>query len=56
MQKIDLAVWPRAELFRFFSTVSDPFYSVTFRVDVTPTPKPTAFPSTMHCVIWLPML
>ena len=31
MQKIDLAVWPRAELFRFFSTVSDPFYSVTFR-------------------------
>lgn len=35
MQKIDLAVWPRAELFRFFSTVSDPFYSVTFRVDVT---------------------
>ena len=35
MQKIDLAVWPRAELFRFFSTVSNPFYSVTFRVDVT---------------------
>lgn len=35
MQKIDLAVWPRAELFRFFSGVSDPFYSVAFRVDVT---------------------
>ena len=35
MQKIDLAVWPRAELFRFFSGVSQPFYSVTFRVDVT---------------------
>ena len=35
MQKIDLAVWPRAELFRFFSAVSQPFYSVTFRVDVT---------------------
>ena len=31
MQKIDLAVWPRAELFRFFSAVSQPFYSVTFR-------------------------
>ena len=35
MQKIDLATWPRAERFRFFSAVSDPFYSVTFRVDVT---------------------
>ena len=35
MQKIDLTSWPRAELFRFFSTVSHPFYSVTFRVDVT---------------------
>ena len=35
MQKIDFATWPRAELFRFFSAVSDPFYSVTFRVDVT---------------------
>lgn len=35
MQKIDLDTWPRAELFRFFSAVSDPFYSVTFRVDVT---------------------
>lgn len=35
MQKIDLSTWPRAELFRFFSGVSQPFYSVTFRVDVT---------------------
>lgn len=35
MHKIDLAVWPRAELFQFFSAVSQPFYSVTFRVDVT---------------------
>ena len=35
MQKINLSSWPRAELFRFFSGVSDPFYSVTFRVDVT---------------------
>ena len=25
MQKIDLAVWPRAELFRFFSAVSQRF-------------------------------
>lgn len=35
MKKIDLTTWPRAELFQFFSTVSQPFYSVTFRVDVT---------------------
>lgn len=35
MKKIDPVTWPRAELFRFFSAVSDPFYSITFRVDVT---------------------
>ena len=53
MQKIDLAVWPRAELFRFFSAVSQPFYSVTFRVDVTMlTQGPMAFPFTMRWGIW----
>lgn len=35
MHKIDMTTWPRTELFRFFSGVSQPFYSVTFRVDVT---------------------
>ncbi len=35
MRKIDLSAWPRAELFRFFSGVSQLFYSVTFRVNVT---------------------
>ena len=35
MQKIEMAAWPRAELFQFFSGVSQPFYSVSFRVDVT---------------------
>lgn len=35
MQKIDRSIWPRAEKFSFFSAVSQPFYSVTFRVDVT---------------------
>ena len=55
MQKIDLAVWPRAELFRFFSAVSQPFYSVTFRVDVTNLhayARPMAFPFTMRWGIW----
>lgn len=35
MKRIDKTTWPRAELFEFFSAVSHPFYSVTFRVDVT---------------------
>lgn len=35
MRPIDLSAWPRAEVFRFFSGMSNPFYSVTFTVDVT---------------------
>lgn len=35
MEKVDRPHWERAELFEFFSSVSHPFYSVTFRVDVT---------------------
>lgn len=35
MEKVDRTHWERAELFEFFSAVSHPFYSVTFRVDVT---------------------
>lgn len=34
-QIIDRAAWPRRELFDFFSRMSQPFYSVTFRQDVT---------------------
>lgn len=34
-QIIDRAAWPRRELFEFFSRMSQPFYSVTFRQDVT---------------------
>ena len=34
MEKVDRTHWERAELFEFFSAVSHPFYSVTFRVDV----------------------
>lgn len=34
-QKIDRAVWPRRELFDFFSGMSQPFYSVAFKLDVT---------------------
>ena len=35
MEKVDRTHWERAELFEFFSAVSHPFYSVTFRVDAT---------------------
>lgn len=31
----DWASWPRRELFEFFSSMSQPFYSVTFKQDVT---------------------
>ncbi|MBP3539931.1 MAG: chloramphenicol acetyltransferase [Oscillospiraceae bacterium] len=31
----DFDTWPRREIYEFFSRVSQPFYSVTFRVDVT---------------------
>ena len=32
---IDKAAWPRWEIFDFFSGISNPFYAVTFRQDVT---------------------
>lgn len=35
MTRIDYENWPRREIFEFFSAISQPFYSVTFRVDVT---------------------
>ena len=34
-QIIDRASWPRRELFDFFSPMSQPFFSITFRQDVT---------------------
>ncbi len=36
MTRIDMTAWPRAEVFGFFSAVSNPFYAVTFQLDVTP--------------------
>ena len=34
-RKIDPTTWPRKQVFDFFSGVSNPFYMVTFRLDVT---------------------
>ena len=33
---IDRAAWPRREIYDFFAGMSDPFYTLTFPVDVTP--------------------
>ena len=33
--KIDMGSWSRREIYSFFSGVSNPFYAVTFRQDVT---------------------
>ena len=35
MRKIEKSTWDRRELYEFFSGVSDPFYMVSFTVDVT---------------------
>ena len=35
MKEINMDLWGRKEIFDFFSTVSNPFYMVTFRLDVT---------------------
>lgn len=35
MKAIDMASWPRRQHFEFFSKVSQPFYSLTFTLDVT---------------------
>lgn len=35
MRKIDPNTWSRREIFDFFSKISNPFYSVTFNIDVT---------------------
>lgn len=34
-RKIDMGSWSRREIYSFFSGVSNPFYAVTFRQDVT---------------------
>lgn len=55
MVTVDLASWPRREIFEFFSPISNPFYAVSFRLDVT---KLRAFTKTRglsfyHSLIWL---
>ena len=35
MTVIDKASWPRREIYDFFAGLSDPFYALTFPVEVT---------------------
>lgn len=35
MKELDLNTWPRREAYTFFSRLSNPFYMVSFKVDVT---------------------
>lgn len=35
MEKLDLSTWPRREAFAFFSRLSNPYYMVSFRQDVS---------------------
>ena len=55
MQTVDLESWPRREIFEFFSPISNPFYSVTFRLDVTKLCRYTKERglSFYHSLIWL---
>ena len=55
MQAVDFASWPRREIYEFFSPISNPFYSVTFRLDVTKLHRYTKAKglSFYHSLIWL---
>ena len=55
MQAVDFASWPRREIYEFFSPISNPFYSVTFRLDVTALHRYTKAKglSFYHSLIWL---
>lgn len=54
-QRIALADWPRQELFRFFSGMPDPFFSVTFTLDVTKVKQYTKARglSFYYALVWL---
>lgn len=55
MQFVDMDSWPRREIFDFFTAVGRPFYSVTYRQDVTRAyryakEKGISF---YYCMVWL---
>lgn len=54
-KKIDTADWPRREIFDFFSELADPFYMVSFNLEVTKLCRyaKAAGLSVYHCMIKL---
>ena len=55
MKEIDISGWPRREIFDFFSGTEHPFFSVSFRLDVSPVREYAKKEglSFYHCMIWL---
>ena len=55
METVDLASWSRREIFDFFSPISNPFYALSFRLDVTKLRSWTKERglSFYHSLIWL---
>lgn len=55
MKYIDMAAWPRREIYEFFTAAGRPFYSVTFRLDVAPVLRfaKARGLSFYHCMTWL---
>lgn len=55
MKEINMATWPRKEIFDFFSLTSKPFFSVTFRQDVAPAYRfaKARGLSFYYCMVWL---
>lgn len=53
MKKIDMNTWDRKEIYEFFSGVSDPFYMVSFIVDVT---ELREFTKRHHCSFYFSLI
>ncbi len=55
MESVEFSAWPRREIFEFFSGIANPYYSVTFRLDVTALRRYTRERglSFYHSMIWL---
>ena len=53
MRKIDKSTWDRKEIFDFFSNISDPFYMVSFVIDVT---ELKAYTKRMDCSFYYSLI
>ena len=55
MHPIDMTTWPRRAMFDYYSTLNHPFFSVTFRQDVTPLVRfcKENRLSFYHCLVYL---